>query len=283
MIARAIALGALFLIPGTTMAQERSVAAAEAAAEMHALHAHDSPEPTAAALAAPRVAVDTSTVTYATIAGAPVHGFLARPAGGKKDIPGIIAIHEWWGLNDNVRAVAMRLAGEGYAVLAVDLMGAVAKTPDEAQALMRKALDNSAQTTDNLIQAVDYLRKNGATRVGTIGWCFGGGWSLATGLVSGDRVNAVVMYYGRVLSDSASLSTLKAPLLGHFGTQDRGIPVDSVKAMEATLKHLGKPVSIYFYDAGHGFSNSSGQNYNAAAADEAWARTIAFYRRELKP
>ncbi len=280
MLNRAIAIAALATIPGMAAAQQQSAAATQAA-HMHALHAHDAPVATAAAGIAPAAAVDTSTVTYATVGGQAVRGFLARPAGAKKDIPGIVAIHEWWGLNDNVRSIAMRLAGEGYAVLAVDLMGEVATTPEDARRLMQKALDNSAQTTDNLMQAVDYLRKSGSKKIGTIGWCFGGGWSLATGIRGGDKVNAVVMYYGRVVTDSASLAPLKAPLLGHFGTKDEGIPIDSVKAMAATLDRLKKRETVEFYDAGHGFSNSSGRNYNAAAADQAWARTIAFYKKEL--
>ncbi len=281
MFTRVIAIAVIATLPVAAAAHAQSAAASQAA-QMHALHAHDAPIATAAAHAAPGMAVDTSTVTYATVGGQAVHGFLARPAGAKKDIPGIIAIHEWWGLNDNVRAIAMRLAGEGYAVLAVDLMGEVARTPEDARRLMQKALDNSAQTSENLMQAIDYLRKSGSRKIGTIGWCFGGGWSLATGIRGGDKVNAVVMYYGRVVTDSASLAPLRAPLLGHFGTQDEGIPLDSVKAMAGTLDRLKKRETVEFYDAGHGFSNSSGRNYNAAAADAAWARTIAFYKKELQ-
>lgn len=264
------------------VASQQQSAAADHAARMHALHLNDSPVPSGAVPRDLRAGVDTQTVTYATVGGKPVRGFLAHPAGAKKGTPGIVVVHEWWGLNDNVRAAASRLAGEGYVALAVDLMGGgVAPTPDSARKLMQYAMDNAPQSMENLSAAINYLRERGATKIGTIGWCFGGHWSLRAGLVGGDRVNAVVMYYGRPITDATTLTSLKAPLLGLFGSQDEGIPQDSVRAMAATLEKLGKPATVEFFDAGHGFANPSGRAYNAAAAEAAWSRTIAFFRRQL--
>jgi carboxymethylenebutenolidase len=263
-------------------AQQASPGAAHAA-QMHALHVDDAPVPSGAALRPIGVAPDTMTVTYAIIDGKPVKGFLARPAGAKKNIPGIVVIHEWWGLNDNIRAAASQLAAEGYAALAVDLMGgSVATTPDSAQKLMQYAGDNATATSSNLAAAINYLRDKGARNIGTIGWCFGGHWSLRAGLLGGDKVNAVVMYYGRPITDGSTLSALKAPLLGLFGTQDRGIAEDSVRAMAAALDKLGKQETVEFFDAGHGFANPSGRNYNAAAADAAWTRTVTFFQKQLR-
>jgi carboxymethylenebutenolidase len=270
---------AMLVCPGAVMAQSEGQAHA---VQMHALHVHDAPDATPAALRAVEAAVDTQTVTYTMIDGAPVRGFLARPAGAKKDIPGIVVIHEWWGLNDNIRAVTSQLASEGYAALAVDLMGGgVATTPDSAQVLVRYAVDRAPVTTGNLTAAIGYLRKAGAARIGTIGWCFGGHWSLRAGIAGGDQVNAVVMYYGRPITDAATLEGLRAPLLGIFGSQDRGIPADSVRAMTATLDGLGRAQSVEFFDAGHGFANPSGRAYNAAASEAAWSKTVGFFRKHL--
>lgn len=276
----AVSVLAAVLLPGAALAQGDG---ATHAAQMHALHVHDAPEPTAATLRPVGAAVDTQSVNYTTIDGKPVRGFLARPAGARGDIPGIVVIHEWWGLNDNIRSMATQLAGLGYAALAVDLMGGgVATSPDSAQKLVKFAVDQAPVTTANLTGAIAYLRQQGARKVGTIGWCFGGHWSLRAGIAGGKNVNAVVMYYGRPITDQATLSGLAAPLLGLFGTQDRGIPADSVHAMSATLTAMKHPNTTEFFDAGHGFANPSGRAYNAAAADAAWAKTVAFFRKELK-
>jgi carboxymethylenebutenolidase len=260
----------------------QQVAVSDDASRMHALHQHDEPVPSGMPTA-PRVDVVSDTVTYATIDGKAVQGFRSRPRDAKKGTPAIVVVHEWWGLNDNIRAATERLAGEGYVALAVDLYGGkVATTPDSATALMRAAGGNVEGNRANLSAAIDYLRAEGAKKVGTIGWCFGGRWSLQAGLVGGPRVQAVVMYYGSPITDPAQLQALQAPLLGLFGSQDQGIPIDSVKAMAAALDKLGKNETVQFFDAGHGFANPSGKNYNATAAEAAWKRTTQFYQHYLK-
>jgi len=252
------------------------------AARMHALHQHDAPVPSGA-VQSPRAEVVSDTVTYGTVDGKPLVGFRSRPKNARKDAPGIVVVHEWWGLNDNIRAATERLAGEGYVALAVDLYGGnVGTTPDSAMALMRVASANVEGNRANLSAAIDFLRAQGAKKVGTIGWCFGGRWSLQAGLVGGSRVQAVVMFYGQPITDSTVLQQLQAPLLGLFGSQDGGISADSVKAMAAALDKLGRTETIQFFDAGHGFANPSGKNYNAAAAEDAWKRATEFFEHYLK-
>jgi carboxymethylenebutenolidase len=246
-------------------------------------HEGDAPVATEAAAAAPAAEVETQTVTYATVNGQPVEGYLARPLGAEGPLPGVIVIHEWWGLNDNIRSMAEQLAGEGYRALAVDLYGrASASTPDEAQKLMRASLDKSAELTENLKQAYAYL-SDGGQKVGTIGWCFGGGWSLATALALPEDVDATVIYYGRLVTEKSELEKLRMPILGVFGSEDEGIPVESVKAFESALKELGKNASVHIYEgADHAFANPSGQNYQAEPAKDAWQKTLAFFAENLK-
>lgn len=154
-------------------------------------------------------------VSLITAGGRRVSAALAVPA--KTPAAAIVLIHEWWGLNDQIKAVAAEFAREGYVALAVDLYGGnVAGTRDGARALMQ-ALDGAA-ATDTLTSWIAWLRKRGDTtgKMGTIGWCFGGGWSLAAAIAA--PVDATVIYYGRVNHPPASLASLKGPVLGHFAT-----------------------------------------------------------------
>jgi carboxymethylenebutenolidase len=148
---------------------------------------------------------------------------------------------------------------------------------------MQAALADSAPLEENLRQAHAYLEGTlGAPRVGTIGWCFGGGWSLATALLLPDKIDATVIYYGRLVTDPEKLRPLAMPILGHFGSLDQGIPVAGVRAFEKALKDLGKEVEIHVYEgADHAFANPSGGRYQAEAATDAWGKTVAFFARHL--
>ena len=248
-------------------------------------HSGETPRATAAAAEAPGAEVIEKEVIYAHLDGTPVTGFLAMPKDAVDPLPGILVIQEWWGLNDNVRAMARRFAGEGYVALAVDLYeGTVATNSDEAYAAMTKSMENAGRLSDNLRQARGYLKDTvGATRIGVVGWCFGGGWSLRAALEQGDGIDAAVMYYGKTVDDPAELAKLNAPLLGLFGGQDRGIPLDGVRSMEKALGELGKDATIVVYDdADHAFANPSGERYNEAAATDAWRRTTGFFAAHLK-
>ncbi|KAB2958357.1 MAG: dienelactone hydrolase family protein, partial [Thermoanaerobaculia bacterium] len=219
-----------------------------------------------------------------TVGGAPVRSRLARPEAARGALPALIVIQEWWGLNDQIRAINRRLAGEGYLALAVDLYaGKVAESPDAAMAAMQAAMKDPARLADNLRQAREFLKAKGAGRIGVVGWCFGGGWSLQTALDLGEGIDAAVVYYGRTVADPAELAKLRAPLLGLFGGRDEGIPIAGVRAMEAELARLGKDATIVVYeDADHAFANPSGTKYQAAAAEDAWRRTTAFFARHLQ-
>ncbi len=253
---------------------------------MAAEHQNDRPVASPAATTAPAQPVTGADVAYGTQDGKPLHGFLAKPTAtaGAKQLPALVVIHEWWGLNDNIRDVTRRLAGEGYTALAVDLYGGqAAATPEAARQLAGSVAANPAPAAAALHQAVEFLRAGGARRVGVIGWCFGGGWSLQTALDPANHVDAAVMYYGQPEKDPARLAHLQAPLLGLFGADDKSIPPAAVHAMEASLKQQNKNVQIHIYDgAGHAFANPSGTGYRPAAASDAWQRTVAFFRQNLQ-
>ncbi len=248
-------------------------------------HEHGKETPTASAgvLIAPRVDVVGETVTYATINGTAIRGYLAKPAAGAATGKTVIVVHEWWGLNDNMQAMARRYAGEGYTVLAVDLFGSVATTPDAAMKLYQAGMADIAGGEKNLGEAIAYLKKAGATSIGAVGYCYGGHWALRTGLVGGEDLDAVVMYYGAPITDTKEISRLKAPVLGIFGGKDTGIPLTAVRQMETAIKAAGVPVTITVYEnANHAFANPSGQAYDKTAAEDAFAKTIGFFKANLK-
>lgn len=276
----------LCLLPATARTARADANAMDATMErMAEQHRHDKPTATPAATAAPAQEVAGEEVVYGQVGGKPVRGYLARPKGLKALLPGLIVIHEWWGLNDNIRKMAERLAGEGYTALAVDLYGGQsADTPEKAQALMGAVLKNTSPAEENLKQAYAFLEtRQKAPKIGVIGWCFGGGWSLQTALLFPEKVDAAVIYYGHLVDDKAKLAPLKMPILGFFGGKDQSIPVATVQSFEKALKDLGKSVEIHVYeDASHAFANPSGGSYNPKAAEDSWKRTTAFFKTHLR-
>lgn len=254
--------------------------------QMLALHRYDNPIPTAIALIEPQVPVATESVEYVTIDGQAIKGYYAYPQDMTKPLPGILAIHEWWGLNQNIEAMARRLAGEGYQVLAVDLYhGQIADTPEQASQLVKEVADNPFGAEANISKAYDYLvSKKKASSVASIGWCFGGSWSLETALLFPQELDAAVIYYGGEVGEKTAeeLNTLEMPILGIFGAEDSSIPLETVDQLRSTLKKLDKNAEILVYkNAGHAFANSSGQNYVPAAAEKAWKKTTKFLRQYL--
>ncbi|MEP0547903.1 MAG: dienelactone hydrolase family protein [Rhodothermales bacterium] len=252
-------------------------------------HADDTP--TATPLSTPSGTADvvTEEVVYATVDGTRMMGFVARPATDGDveagSTPGLIVIHEWWGLNDNIRAMAEKLAAEGYVALAVDLYGGdVAETPEQARSLMSASMEREAALTSNVTQAYDYLAaQGGVENVGVIGWCFGGGWSLRTALALPNDIDAAAIYYGQLVTDPDQLATLDMPILGIFGGEDQGIPVAQVRTFEQRLDSLGANATVEIYEgAGHAFANPSGERYVPEAAEDAWQKTLAFFDRYLK-
>jgi carboxymethylenebutenolidase len=274
--------------PNAEAAATAATAAATAAtvAATAAEHEHDAPVPTPFAEAPPKVAVLEQELAYGEGPRKNLVGYLAMPQDAAEPLPGIIVIHEWWGLNDNIKAMTRRLAGEGYVALAVDLYGGkTAETPAAAQKLMTELLDGPDLARNNLHQAYDYLEKYAfAPRVATIGWCLGGGWSLQTAMLYPDTLDAMVMYYGQVVTDRDRLAPLNVPVLGFFGAEDESIPVRDVQLFRSTLKELGKTAEVLIVSrADHAFANPSGGSYDEQAASEAWETTVAFLERHLKP
>ena len=204
---------------------------------------------------------------------------------GKGPFPALVVIHEWWGLNDWVKEQASKLADQGYVTLAIDLYrGKVATTPDEAHEIMRGVPEDRANR--DLLATSSYLRaqKNvDPKRVGSIGWCMGGGYSLDLAL-NDPKLKAAVINYGHLATDEAALKKINAAILGIFGGQDRGIPPADVNKFEAQLKRLGKTTEIHIFpDAGHGFENPNNKpGYRADDAAQAWKLTVDFLAKNLK-
>jgi len=229
------------------------------------------------------LAAEGERVTYRS-GGETVSGMLYKPAG-KGPFPALVVIHEWYGLDDWVKEQASKLADQGYAALAVDLYrGKVAGGSEEAHELMRGLPEDRAGR--DLAAAFQFLASRPEVRkerIGSIGWCMGGGYSLALALRE-PKLAASVINYGRLVSEPASLKDIKAPVLGIFGGQDRGIPVDSVKNFEQSLKSMGKTAEIHIYpDAGHAFQNPNNKAaYREGDAQDAWRKTLDFLGRTLK-
>jgi carboxymethylenebutenolidase len=248
------------------------------------VHKGDSPAPTAATAERPALEVATQSVVYGTVKGRPVTGHLAYPVEAHGALPAIMVFHEWWGLNDNVKTMADRLAGQGYVVLALDMFGGeVATTPDEAKALIGKAFADEEALGANIRAAYAYMGKETpASSIATLGWCFGGALSFRTATMFPDKIAATVIYYGHIDSDPQVLEPLKMPILGIFGGADDSIPVSSVREFEKNLHQLGKEAEVLVFDgAGHAFANPSGQSYQAAPAEAAWQKTLSFLDRHL--
>jgi carboxymethylenebutenolidase len=228
-------------------------------------------------------AADSKTVSYKS-GDETVSGVLYTPAG-KGPFPALIVIHEWWGLNDWVKEQAGKLSDQGYVTLAVDLYrGKVATTPDMAHEIMRGVPEDRAKR--DLHAAFAFLATQldvKKDRIGSIGWCMGGGYSLDVALQE-PTLAADVINYGHLATDPDALKKINAPILGLFGAQDQGIPPADVREFAETLDHMGKKIEIKIYDdAGHAFENPNNKaGYREADAADAWKRTVAFFATTLK-
>lgn len=268
-------------------------------AERMAQEHEDDTTTASAAAREPAIPVDTSTVVYAeTDDGTSITGYAAAPVQADSvlaahgmdpetdRIPALVVIHEWWGLNDNVRTATRRLAGEGYRALAVDLYGgATAETPEEAKSLVEQATSDPKRMMSNIRAAFEYLQSEaGALRIGVLGWCFGGSRTFQAVASDPSRFDAAVAYYGspEPLTEDV-LQEVTTPILAHFGRQDEAIPMTQVKAFQSRVEGLDKDIQIHLYDAGHAFANPTGDSYVPEAAKLAWSRTTDFLRMRLYP
>ncbi|WP_438946992.1 dienelactone hydrolase family protein [Sediminibacterium sp.] len=198
----------------------------------------------------------------------------------KKTNNWIFVIQEWWGLNDQIKQEAEKLSAElgNVNVLALDMYdGKVAATPDSAMKLMRAA---TTPRLEAIVKgALNYAGPK--AKIFTIGWCFGGMWSLQSSILAGKQAAGTVMYYGRPENNIEKLKTLQSEVIGFFGNQDRSPSPEVVNAFEKDMATAGKKITIHRYEANHGFANPSNPSFNKEATEDAHKKTIEFLKARL--
>ena len=217
-------------------------------------------------------------ITFKAADGTDAHGWMVKAS--KPTNYYILVIHEWWGLNDYIKQETEKLANElGVNAIAIDLYDKqVATTPDEARKLMQSV--KTERSTAIIQGAYNYIGSK--AKVFTIGWCFGGGWSLQAALLGGSHVAGCIMYYGMPEKDVTKLKTLSCDVIGFFAQKDGGITPQVVEDFKANMKAAGKNLTAYEYDAVHAFANPSNPNYNKEATADAYTKEIAFIKERMK-
>jgi len=201
----------------------------------------------------------------------------------KKTDNWIIVIQEWWGLNDNIKRQSENLFKDlgNVNVLAIDMYDGKLATDRETAG---KYMQEFKQERGDMIVkgALDYMGKK--AKVGTVGWCFGGGQSLLASLAAGNQASACVIYYGMPVDDVERLKKLNCDVLTIWPTQDKWINKEMMDKFDANMKKAGKNVTIKPYEADHAFANPSNAmgTYNEAAAKDAYSNTLAFFKARLK-
>jgi len=226
-------------------------------------------------------------ISYKRPDGQSVNGYLAEPAQAAA-APGIVVIQEWWGLNDQIKGVADKLAAAGYRALVPDLYrGKVALAANEAEHLMNDLNFGDAAGQD-VRGAVQHLKKTSA-KVGVTGFCMGGALTLLSA-VNVPEVDAGVVWYGFPPLEYIDATKIKAPLLGHYAIDDVPFPIATVDTLEQKLRAANVRFEFHRYQAKHAFANETQvgdkklpiTEYNPAAAELAWRRTMEFLARHLK-
>ncbi len=193
----------------------------------------------------------------------------------------LFVIHEWWGLNDYIKQEAAQYAKDlpGVNIIALDLYdGQVAATPEEAGKYMQAVKTDRAQAI--IKGAMQHAGPN--AKVASVGWCFGGGWSLQTALLAGPKAVGCVLYYGMPEKDVAKLETLNTDVLGIFASQDKWINPEVVAQFQKDIAAAKKKATIKSYDADHAFANPSNPKYNKTFGDDAHALSVAYLRKNFK-
>jgi carboxymethylenebutenolidase len=220
-------------------------------------------------------------ITFKTPDGVDANAYLIQAK--KPTDNWIFVFQEWWGLNDNVKRQSEQLYKDvgDVNVLALDMYdGKIASDKETAGRYMQEF---KQERGDNIVKgALQYVGTK--ARVGTVGWCFGGGQSLLASLASGKQAVACVMYYGMPVEDVEKLKTLNAPVLAIFGSKDQWINADVAKKFESNMKAAGKSLVVKTYDADHGFANPSNPlgNFDENDAKEADRETVKFFKEKLK-
>ena len=227
-----------------------------------------------------------STISYRRPDGQSVDGFLEEAAHGSA--PGIVVIQEWWGLNDQIRGVASKLAAAGYRALVPDLYrGKVALEANEAEHLMH-GLDFAAAAGQDVRGAVQYLKATGSAKVGVTGFCMGGALTLLAA-VHVPEADAAVVWYGYPPLEYIDATLIRVPLMAHWATQDAAFPIGGGDKLEQKLRDAHVPYDFHRYEAKHAFANETADSkhipmlkHDPAAAELAWRRTLEFFARHLK-
>lgn len=219
------------------------------------------------------------TIEFVRPDGARAPGYLSEA--GAEGAPGIVLFEEWWGLNDQIKETADRLAGDGFRVLVPDFYrGKVAQSREEAGHLA-EGLDFSDVASQDAPGAAADLRARGSKRVGVMGFCMGGAVALIAGMHA-SGFDAIVTWYGLPPPEAGDPSRISIPVQGHWALHDEFFTPDKVDALEGKLKAGGVPHEFHRYDAGHAFYNPGGiGNYHRQHAETAWQRTVEFLRRSL--
>lgn len=220
----------------------------------------------------------TDLIEFSRPDGSPCQGYYAHAG---DDRPGVVVIQEWWGLNPQIRSVADRFAAAGYNALAPDLFrGRITQDPDEANHLMT-GLDFPGATFQDIRGAVAYLKQHGKGPVAVMGFCMGGALTVASA-VHLPEIAAAVCYYGIPPQEFADPAQIRTPFMGHFATRDTWCTPAAADALEHAMRNAGQAPEIHHYVADHGFFNATRpQVYDAALAEQSWARTLAFLERHL--
>jgi carboxymethylenebutenolidase len=222
--------------------------------------------------------VDAETLPYADVNESLVYGYFAFPSDMVEPLPAMLLVHDLWGLDEEMRKSANRIAAAGYIVLAVDLYAG--ETYADAALARQKAIaivENPKSIEENIGQALDFVDVAGAPSVGVAGWGFGGSYALNAGLRFADRIDAVVVFYGQVSSDADRLAALEAPVLGLFGAKDSTVTPESALAFDAAMNRLRKAAEVEIYpDAGHAFADPRRSQFDAEIAAAALTRMLDF-------
>ena len=226
------------------------------------------------------------TISYKRPDGKSVEGYLAEPAGGKG--PGVVVIQEWWGLNDQIRGVADKLAAQGYRALVPDLYrGKSAVDAKEAEHLMT-GLNFGDAAGQDVRGAVQHLKGSGSAKVAVTGFCMGGALTVLSA-VNVPEADATVAWYGFPPLEYVDASKIRGPMMGHWALNDEFFPIGKVEELEKKLKAANVGFDFYRYPAKHAFANETANEknlppleYNPQAAELAWKRTMEFFAKTLK-
>lgn len=226
------------------------------------------------------------TVSFKRPDGKDVSGYLAEPAGGKG--PGVVVIQEWWGLTDQIKGVADKLAGAGYRALVPDLYrGKATLDAKEAEHLMN-GLDFGDAASQDVRGAVQYLKSTGSAKTGVTGFCMGGALTVLSA-VNVPEADATVVWYGFPPLEYVDASRIKGPMMAHWALNDEFFPIAKVDDLEKKLKGANVQFDFHRYPAKHAFANETANErglppleYNPEAAELAWKRTMEFFGKNLR-